>query len=147
MGSTSRYQYCRTNLEMQDIPAMLQILLILPFLTLSPIPGDETLGENQIQIRIQEYFRETNSGLVDVPIGKIHPRAVSHALRESILERNHHQCIICGSRGNLEVDHSIALSNGGDNSPENLATLCDSCHIIKTRMDRSLQKKRKKVNR
>jgi 5-methylcytosine-specific restriction endonuclease McrA len=42
---------------------------------------------------------------------------------------------------NLEVDHRRALMNGGDNSLDNLSTMCDACHTVKTRMDRSLNKK------
>ena len=34
--------------------------------------------------------------------------------------------------------------NGGDNSMENLGTLCDDCHNEKTRYDWSIQKRRKR---
>ena len=34
-----------------------------------------------------------------------------------------------------DLDHRIALENGGDNSPENLQVLCGNCHDSKTADD------------
>ncbi len=49
-------------------------------------------------------------------------------------------CEACGHRPVtpelLEVDHILPRSRGGDNSPENLQTLCANCHKIKTLLDR-----------
>ena len=53
-------------------------------------------------------------------------------------------CLVCGSTVKLEVDHRIALMNGGDNSIDNLGTLCDECHNEKTRYDYAIRKRRKK---
>ena len=49
-------------------------------------------------------------------------------------------CEACGYRPVtpelLEVDHILPRARGGDNSPENLQTLCANCHKVKTLLDR-----------
>jgi 5-methylcytosine-specific restriction endonuclease McrA len=38
-------------------------------------------------------------------------------------------CELCGSTKNLVIDHIKPLSQGGDNQPDNLRTLCQSCNV------------------
>jgi 5-methylcytosine-specific restriction endonuclease McrA len=90
-----------------------------------------------------EYFRKANVGVVNYR-GSQTKRDVSGSQRKRIIQRDGGRCIICGSTQSLEVDHSRALMNGGDNSASNLATLCHECHVEKTRMDKSLRRKREK---
>lgn len=100
------------------------------------------------QTRIQEYFRKANEGLAETPLPAVMPkRDVSSALKAQIRRRDGYQCVICGSTTKLEVDHMVALMNGGRNDASNLATLCDECHTIKTRMDTSLRRHREKLRR
>jgi len=57
-------------------------------------------------------------------------------VREGVLERDKHQCRLCGARGlraggavALEVHHKMADPPGcGRHDPENLTTLCEDCH-------------------
>lgn len=37
-------------------------------------------------------------------------------------------CFLCGTKQNLTLHHVIPLSQGGDNSEDNLVVLCGSCH-------------------
>lgn len=58
-------------------------------------------------------------------------------VRKTVLERQEHQCLFCGvsdeahrerySNG-LDVHHVIPRSDGGSDTPDNLAALCRSCH-------------------
>lgn len=60
------------------------------------------------------------------------------ALRSSILARDNHRCIYCGSNGDgwpLECDHIIAVTKGGKSTPDNLATACKSCNSSKRNSD------------
>jgi hypothetical protein len=51
--------------------------------------------------------------------------------RDTVLERDGHQCRICGtSDRQLEVHHATPQSEGGSDDPENLLTLCDRCHTL-----------------
>ena len=56
------------------------------------------------------------------------------AVRHIVFERDNYRCNECGRAGHLECDHVRPLDKGGDPwDPDNLQTLCRSCHIAKTR--------------
>ncbi len=46
------------------------------------------------------------------------------------------QCNYCGAAWRLTLDHVIAMSNGGPNTPENIVAACLSCNASKMRSDR-----------
>lgn len=58
------------------------------------------------------------------------------ALRLRVLTRDNWQCRhcgrVCGDRWEAQVDHQIPKKAGGDDSEENLQTLCIRCHLKKT---------------
>ena len=47
-----------------------------------------------------------------------------------VLERDGWRCQSCGSMQQLQVHHQQFRSHGGDDSEENLITLCDGCHKL-----------------
>ena len=49
-------------------------------------------------------------------------------LRQQVLRRDGWRCQLCGAMSNLEVHHQQFRSNSGNDSEENLITLCVSCH-------------------
>ena len=49
-------------------------------------------------------------------------------LREKVLRRDGWRCQVCGSMKNLEVHHKKFRSHSGDDSEQNLITLCSGCH-------------------
>ena len=49
-------------------------------------------------------------------------------LRKQVLRRDGWRCQYCGAMSNLEVHHRQFRSQGGDDSEENLITLCSACH-------------------
>ena len=49
-------------------------------------------------------------------------------LREQVLRRDGWRCQSCGAMSNLEVHHTEFRSRGGDDSEQNLITLCTACH-------------------
>lgn len=51
--------------------------------------------------------------------------------RETILDRDHHQCLYCHEYGNT-VDHLIPISKGGYTTPENCVCSCTFCNHIKS---------------
>lgn len=62
-------------------------------------------------------------------------KELSNAIKRRIKQRDKHQCVKCGSRNDLEVDHIIADAKGGSNAMNNLQTLCKDCHSIKTKKE------------
>jgi 5-methylcytosine-specific restriction endonuclease McrA len=49
-------------------------------------------------------------------------------LRNEVLGRDSWRCQACGTRSNLEVHHQEFRSRSGDDSEQNLITLCSACH-------------------
>ncbi|WP_205427243.1 HNH endonuclease [Clostridium botulinum] len=52
-------------------------------------------------------------------------------IRLKILERDDYKCVECGSSHWLNVHHIKERNQGGDDSDENLVTLCYECHMEK----------------
>ena len=50
------------------------------------------------------------------------------SLRQQILRRDGWRCQSCGTMSNLEVHHWELRSHSGEDSEENLITLCAACH-------------------
>jgi 5-methylcytosine-specific restriction endonuclease McrA len=51
-------------------------------------------------------------------------------LHGQVLRRDGWRCQNCGSMVNLEVHHQEFRSQAGDDSEENLITLCAACHSL-----------------
>jgi 5-methylcytosine-specific restriction endonuclease McrA len=49
-------------------------------------------------------------------------------LRKQVLRRDGWRCQSCGTMASLEVHHKEFRSHSGDDSEENLITLCTACH-------------------
>jgi 5-methylcytosine-specific restriction endonuclease McrA len=50
------------------------------------------------------------------------------SLRQDILRRDGWRCQSCGTMSNLEIHHQEFRSHSGDDSEDNLITLCTACH-------------------
>jgi len=54
---------------------------------------------------------------------------------QDVWKRNGEFCAYCGATENLEVDHIVALSQGGVHSLDNLTVACRSCNASKDAKD------------
>lgn len=60
-------------------------------------------------------------------------------VKEYILKKDDYKCVICGSKGNLQMDHIVSVRRGFDectdirkiNNIKNIQTLCRSCNLKK----------------
>ena len=60
---------------------------------------------------------------------RLRPDPVSYeTLRQQVLRRDGWRCQSCGTMSSLEVHHKRFRSHSGDDSEENLITVCDLCH-------------------
>lgn len=61
------------------------------------------------------------------------------ALHKRILKRDDYRCYVCGGDGADEVDHIIAVGEGGSRTdPANLAAIHgEPCHEEKTKLERA----------
>ena len=53
---------------------------------------------------------------------------ISPKVRKEVLERDGHQCIICGANYGLQIAHYISRARLGLGIPKNLGVMCVSCH-------------------
>lgn len=56
--------------------------------------------------------------------------AISSKARKIVNQRDHQQCVFCGSTLNPELAHLTSRGAGGKGNPRNLATLCRKHHKI-----------------
>ena len=65
-------------------------------------------------------------------------RTISDKLRYQVLKRDNFKCCACGASPakdpsvELHIDHIIPWSKGGENTEENLQTLCSKCNLGKS---------------
>ncbi len=57
---------------------------------------------------------------------------LSNTIRDRIFARDLAICNYCKSRENLEIDHIIPISKGGNSNDENLQVLCKNCNTLKS---------------
>ena len=115
------------------------------------VAGNKTEWARRVRELRTEYgwsIVSKQSGRQDLPVGAYvletlkqmpeHDRAIPDAVRCKVLERDHFQCVECGwsysqsnpadPRHNLELHHVTHHAKGGENTAENLVTLCNVCH-------------------
>jgi 5-methylcytosine-specific restriction endonuclease McrA len=51
--------------------------------------------------------------------------------RKRIFKRDNNECVYCGSKRNLTIDHIMPRSRGGKNTWSNLVTCCSNCNLKK----------------
>ena len=125
---------------------VLCILLGVAFL----LPGAQGVW-GQVQVNdatlasIQAYFDLHNDPIADTPHVANTPRRFSWVKKINAFDRDGWKCVACGAAEELELDHAVALMNGGSNELDNLYALCHTCHVVKTRMDRGLKRHRVKL--
>jgi len=62
-------------------------------------------------------------------------RNFSQATRKAALSRAGNRCETCQATGRLEVDHVVAIADGGTETIDNARVLCRTCHVAKTTRD------------
>ena len=60
-----------------------------------------------------------------------HSYDVPAKVKEEVFARDGNACLKCGALESLSIDHIQPLGSGGDNSTNNLQTLCTSCNSSK----------------
>ncbi len=66
------------------------------------------------------HFRKSEATRLDSP--------AYEELRHMILRRDGWRCQYCGAMSNLEIHHQQFRSQQGQDTDENLITLCSRCH-------------------
>jgi len=114
------------------------------------VSGDKTEWARRIRELRTEFGWSVitkHTGRPDLPIGTYlleslrqspeHDRVISDFVRGRVLRRDNYQCTACGwnkdlwdrsDPRHLELHHNSPHASGGENTEENLVTLCTLCH-------------------
>lgn len=65
--------------------------------------------------------------------------------RSRIYRRDNHECVYCGSKKSLTIDHVLPKSRGGQNEWTNLVTSCIKCNLKKA--DRTPEEAKMKMKK
>lgn len=113
-----------------DANSMLEDLQQAEFIVRYKIDGSSFIQIANFTVHQQPHHKEVGS-TIPAPKGfdqiTKHPYDVPEDIRVFVMERDG-KCLCCGSKEDLSIDHVVPLSLGGDNSPENLQTLCKKCN-------------------
>ena len=58
-------------------------------------------------------------------------KSIPIKLRAEVFRRDNHTCLKCGAEDGPSIDHILPVSKGGQNTLDNLQTLCMPCNISK----------------
>ena len=83
----------------------------------SPIMTSYKIYIRPVIIRLLKYIKYQTRGL--------------RANRTRIYKRDSHECVYCGSKKDLTLDHVLPKSRGGGNEWTNLVTSCFKCNLKK----------------
>ena len=76
--------------------------------------------------RAEEGFQKQEGARnVSIPAKR---RGIDPNIRWAVFERDRYQCLMCGSRRDLTLDHIKHFSRGGPDTYDNLRTLCRTCN-------------------
>ena len=85
---------------------------------------------------IKRVFRK---GKNDKKIKEIKRPSIPEAVKFEVLNRQNHQCAMCGKFLRIyEFDHVVPVALGGTSDVNNVQALCPECHSFKTKFDRLL---------
>jgi len=101
----------------------------------------ETIAPEPVQrVMVLAGSNTSKPDLSDLPTETTRiQRSVSGAKKKRVAAKQQWKCAICNNilDETYEVDHILALSNGGTNEDDNLRALCRPCHAKKTFEERS----------
>lgn len=109
-------------------------LFFSSFLTLKKF---QVLDRRTLQIAMKINLHYYKNSIKIKQLDLMQPRLIAQKfigkknIRRFIFNRDKNCCLKCGNEHNLELDHIIPISMGGQNKISNLQTLCKTCNIIK----------------
>lgn len=138
--------------RLEDRPKKIKVLT-LPFDDVNIDSLLATLSQkgfiNRYQVEGQEYIQIVNWAKHQNPhhkeIASVIPAPTDHkdtvcdgyiplsnTIRDRIKERDGMKCNYCGDTDELQVDHIIPVSKGGNSTDDNLQIICKKCNVLKS---------------
>ena len=85
-------------------------------------------GDNPIKTGMTEYVRPLIIRLLNYVKYRSQKLRIN---RPRVYRRDKYECVYCGSKKNLTIDHILPKSKGGENTWMNLITCCSPCNRYK----------------
>lgn len=126
-----------------NVDELLTLLQRRGFIERYEVDGSKYIQINGFTKHQMPHHKEVES-IIPPPDGM--PAVTRHAYsvpadqRSRIFDRDGHACLRCSCSESLTIDHIVPLSKGGDNSDENLQTLCHRCNSAKGDATKSYRK-------
>ncbi len=98
-----------------------KIFNLFGFNMIAPVELIEFIKKNKVN-NMNYFFKN----------GKNNNKHISNKVKEEVWIRDYGKCIECGSKENLQFDHIIPLSKGGNNTVDNIQILCRNCNLKKS---------------
>ena len=112
--------------------------MIKPLSKYSTKPYDNKFGGWMNACKVFIQYKENDIEFIKLILEKPkRTRYINEKTRLKILKKDNYRCVKCGRSPathlnlSLHIDHIKPFSKGGDNSEENLQTLCDKCNLGK----------------
>lgn len=90
------------------------------------------LAENPVMVRLSQAARRAAYNVRQA--GTSSDRGLTAIVRR-VWEGSGEKCAACAAIGRLELDHVVAVANGGTNAESNLQFLCKPCNVSKGKRD------------
>jgi len=121
-------EFVRTKLQQpRREVVILDEYTLTKFDRLKHIYGDLSSYE-MIQILLEEKLKTPDAPIRVSHVIAKNSRYIPKAVKEKVYDG---KCKNCGVKFNLEYDHKIKFSHGGDNSADNIQLLCRPCNLRK----------------
>lgn len=85
----------------------------------------------QVMVRILRYLLSRRHSSMGRRVRHRDGKDDTRKFRDIVFERDGHKCVWCGRTLALCIYHIIAISIGGQNTLDNMQTLCDTCGHVK----------------
>lgn len=79
--------------------------------------------------KFRKFIKKRNNVLRNY--GLLQERYIPDKIKRQVFRRDHGACVKCGSKLNIQYDHILPFSKGGNNELENIQLLCAKCNIKK----------------
>ncbi len=112
--------------------------MVKPLSKYSTKPYDSRFGGWMNACKAFIEYKDSDVGFIKLLQEKPkRTRYINEKTRLKVLKKDNYRCVKCGRSPSthlnlsLHIDHIKPFSKGGDNSEENLQTLCDKCNLGK----------------
>ncbi|MGZ4851604.1 MAG: HNH endonuclease [Halobacteriota archaeon] len=118
---------------------ILLLLLFIPIILVLKWAGDYQKGQQAQQqqrlrvkqevLREQQHFKKQLDTIPALTIQRPNEPAqlIAKPVRAHVIRRDNGCCVNCGEADNLVFEHSIPISQGGSNTPDNVRLMCQDC--------------------